>query len=630
MKFKVAAIFSDNMVLQRDKRICVFGEAEDDIQVTMSFLDQKVSAVSRDGRFKLWLEPLPATVLEGEDPLHCGSDMIITARKTGSGSNTEPDYEQNVSPGGVSDDQSTASESGQSAIDSGSDDICTVFRNVVVGEVWLAGGQSNMEYELQNMTGAGEIFGQGSDDITKNRNNVRFYYTQKKGFIDEEFIISESKTRWELFTDDGVKYWSAVGFLYAARLASRLGVIVGIVGCNWGGTSASAWIDRESLVSNDETRIYVDEYDEKVAGRTPEEQKADYDGYVERITKWDAEAQKIWAEKPDTDWDEMIARLGPNEWPGPMNMYNPFRPAGLYECMISRIMPYTLKGVIYYQGESDDHRPGCYYTLFSMLIRMWRRYFEDEELPFIHVQLPMHRYAADPDMKNWCVIRDAQMKVFLNGLSDGIAVIPDCGEFNEIHPKDKRVVADRLSKQALFNIYGLLPEEEAFGPILRDIILPGGAENYSSGASGDVTAVSGDATACTGKLMIVFDYAEKGFVIKNYNHSDLAKAHETDIINNDGIIGFEIAGADKEFYPAYVEIPGLNEGCKAGPGAICEETGSMQEHDKAVCLKKNVIILSSDKVSEPCYARYLWTNYGTVSLYGADSDIPMAPFDSSL
>lgn len=605
MKFKVAAIFSDNMVLQRDKRICVFGEAEDDIWVTISFLDQKVSAVSRDGHFKLWLEPLPATVLDGADPLHCGSDMVITARKNESGSNTEPEYEQNVRPGGVSDYQSTDSESGQSAIDSGSDEICTVFRNVVVGEVWLAGGQSNMEYELQNMTGAGEIFGQGSDDITKNRNNVRFYYTQKKGFIDDEFIISESKTRWELFTDEGVKYWSAVGFLYAAHLASRLGVIVGIVGCNWGGTSASAWIDRESLISNDETRIYVDEYDEKVAGRSQEEQKAEYDGYVKRITKWDAEAQKIWAEKPDTDWDEMIARLGPNEWPGPMNMYNPFRPAGLYECMISRIMPYTLKGVIYYQGESDDHRPGCYYTLFSMLIRMWRRYFEDEELPFIHVQLPMHRYAADPDMKNWCVIRDAQMKVFLNGLSDGIAVIPDCGEFNEIHPKDKRVVADRLSKQALFNIYGLLPEEEAFGPILNKTV---DAEEYCRmmGEMTDLADVKND------QLYLIFDHAEQGFVIKNYNQSELPGAHETDIINNDGIIGFELAGEDKEFYPAHVEIPGMT-------------TEKKTDMDN-----KNVIILSSDKVPKPKYARYIWTNYGTASLYGVASDIPMAPFNTAI
>ena len=175
----------------------------------------------------------------------------------------------------------------------------------------------------------------------------------------------------------------------------------GVVGCNWGGTSASHWIDRDSILSDDETRIYVDEYDEKTAGKSAEEQKKEYDKYVEHITWWDAEAKKIWAVRPDASWDELIDKLGPNQWPGPVCMYTPFRPAGLYECMISRIMPYTLRGVIYYQGESDDHRPEAYYKLFSILIRKWREYFEDPELPFILLDFTTHWKLCD------CVISDS-------------------------------------------------------------------------------------------------------------------------------------------------------------------------------------------------------------------------------
>ena len=619
MKFRVASIFSDNMVLQRDKKVCIFGEAEDNALITVNYSDYAASVVASNGRFKLWLPAMPATIYESDDVMSCGSDMTITAQFPSD--RGEAGSESFSVAGGSVEESLYRPETAE-----------VIFKNVVVGEVWLAGGQSNMEYELQNMTGAEEIF-EGRDAGSAYNDHVRFYYTQKKSYIDEDFLKSESETRWEVFTDEGVKVWSAAGFLFARQLAEKLGVVVGVVGCNWGGTSASHWIDRESILSNEETRIYVDEYDEKTKDKTPEEQKEEYDKYVEHITWWDAEAKKIWAVRPDASWDELIEKLGPNQWPGPVCMFTPFRPAGLYECMISRIMPYTLRGVIYYQGESDDHRPDSYHALFSILIRKWREYFEDPELPFIHVQLPCCRYGVDPDWKNWPPIREAQMKVFKEGLADGIAVAIDCGEFNDIHPKDKRVVADRLAKQALYKVYGLIPEREAFGPILDKAV---DAEEYYGmmGEMTDGTAVdkvaanSGDNPAPDSndnRLYLIFDHAGQGFVIKNYNQSDLPGAHETDIINNDGIVGFEIAGEDKEFVPAHVEIPGM----------ITEKKMVIDNHmvsDSNVINdeQKNVIILSSDKVPEPRYARYIWTNYGTASLYGAASDIPMAPFNTAI
>ncbi len=590
MSFRVASIFSDNMVLQRNKRVAVFGEAKDGTVITVSFLGQEVSTIAEGGRFKLWLNPMPATEIESSDGsgdiscgdtdvMHCGSDMIITAKL--------PQNDKSVDVGCI----------GNGALNDVVDDgiIKKTFKNVVVGEVWLAGGQSNMEYELQNMIGGEEIMNT-IDDYSP---FVRFYYTQKKSFIDEDFLKSESETRWEIFTDEGLKFWSAVGFLFARKLAEKLGVIVGVVGCNWGGTSASHWIDRESILSDEATRIYVDEFDEKTAGKSAEQQKIEYDKYVEHITWWDAEAKKIWAVRPDASWDELNEKLGPNQWPGPVCIYTPFRPAGLYECMISRIMPYTLKGVLYYQGESDDHRPESYHALFSILVRKWREYFEDEKLPFFLVQLPMNRYGVDPDWKNWCPIRDAQMKSFLEGLTDGIAVAADCGEFNEIHPKDKRVVADRLYRQVMCKLYDAMPEGEAFGPILSSSSIIKDSEGKE-------------------KLALRFDHAEKGFVIKNVNPSELPGAHETDILNNDGIIGFEIAGEDKEFYPAFVEMKDMITG-----------TDADEQKSERVMIENNELLLSSDKVPQPRFARYLWTNFGTVSLYSAESDIPMAPFNTA-
>ena len=113
--------------------------------------------------------------------------------------------------------------------------------------------------------------------------------------------------------------------------------------------------------------------------------------------------------------------------------------------MIRKISPYTLRGFIYYQGENDDMRPRMYDRLLTNLIRLWRKDWEDESLTFIITQLPMHKYSGSPDFKNWPILREAQMHVFDTVANTGIAVIPDCGQYNEIHPVNKGPVGYRLS-----------------------------------------------------------------------------------------------------------------------------------------------------------------------------------------
>ncbi len=502
-EFRVAAVFSSNMVLQREKKIRVFGECADgcSVSVLLACADKVLANVVCEGKGGKWLAELPPQTA-------CDGAVL------------------SVCCGGQK----------------------KVMTNVAIGEVWLCGGQSNMEMELQHIQGGQELLREDKNP------NVRFYYTQKKGFLNEDFFETESRMCWKEFSEKDAACWSGVGYLFGKELTAKLGVTVGLIGCNWGGTSASAWTSKESLLADRDVSVYWNEFEERNAGKTLEEQIAEYEAYETQDLIWRQRQEECYREDPQMDWDTLQQKIGPCLWPGPLNARNPYRPAGLYECMLLRIAPYSLRGVLFYQGESDDHRPQTYYALFTRLILQWRKAFLEQTLPFLFVQLPMHRYAGAPDYKNWCLIREAQMDCFATLRQTGIAVAIDCGEWNEIHPKDKRPVAHRLYLQALYHVYKMADASEAMGPLYRDFYVRGT------------------------EIELNFFFADEGFQVLG-----------------DEPVGFEIAGEEKAFVPARARI----EGSK--------------------------IFLSSTKVEKPCYARYLWTNYGEVNLYGANG-IPVAPF----
>lgn len=507
---QAAAIFSDNMVLQRNKKIRVFGTADSGSRITVSLLNQTQETWCRNGKWMVYLPEL------------------------------EP------------------AEGAEMKISDGRETVC--FTNIAVGEVWLAGGQSNMELELQNADGGADILKNGLKDNNV-LSKIRFYYTPKIAYEGEMLYAEERKSHWELFDETNAARWSAVGFFFAKELAEKFhdrkeDVTIGIIGCNWGGTSASAWMSREALLEQEATRSYVEEYENSQwVRKSRQEQIQDYEDYLVYHADWEKRAAEIYKEEPMMPFDKVQEIVGPCKYPGPMNCANFTRPGGLYESMLKRIIPYTLRGFIYYQGESDEHKPESYYSLFTRMIRQWREDFEDETLPFLLVQLPMHRYQHDPDTRSWCIIREAQMKAYHEVKNTGIAVIIDCGQFHEIHPKNKKPVGHRLALQALWQTYHLLSEEEAFGPVYQDFL-------YRNGG-----------------MEISFRYARNGFSVKGE------------------LSGFEIAGADEKFYPA-----------------------------KAVVLSdRNTVFLCSEEVKQPVMARYLWTNYGEVTLFGANG-LPAAPF----
>ncbi|MCR5584011.1 MAG: sialate O-acetylesterase [Lachnospiraceae bacterium] len=437
------------------------------------------------------------------------------------------------------------------------------IKDICFGEVFVAGGQSNMEFELQNCT-------EGPEALRGESPDVRFYYTPKNHVFDAKFTEDENKASWMKFSKKNAKNWSAVGYFFARELSSKLGCPVGIIGCNWGGTSATAWMPYETIEFDSALKVYAEDYKKAIGEKSKEEQKKEWEDYITYNTKWQKKIDRIYKKNPKASWDDALKKAGECKYPGPLNSFNPMRPSGLFETMLRRIVPYTVSGFIYYQGESDDHRPEIYERLFGKLIDSWRHLWNDESLPFFFVQLPMHRYIGDPDKKNWCIIRNAQTKVLQHKERTGMAVALDCGAYNDIHPKKKAEIGHRLALQALSKLYGVIGEEEANSPI--------------------------------------FDYCtqEGHTLILNFKNANL---------------GFELHESIPDGDPNPPEK--INE--------ACFEVSEDGINWVSVPFVTNgvQIRLSSESIPNPRFVRYAYTNYGKVSVF-SKNQLPLTPFECEI
>ena len=551
-KIQVAAVFSDNMVLQRNKIINVFGwiswdDSENkEIYVKAELFNKKGDLLGENTRIYTnpvtkWVISLPSQEAQEECTLKIWLNQ-----------SDEP----------------------------------FVFSNIAIGEVWLAGGQSNMEFELGNCTeGPKELEDKSGEGGAK---NVRFYYTNKIAWMDEHFYEAEKNTAWQTWDSANKNAWSAVGFFFAKKLAQDLGCTVGVIGCNWGGTSASAWVRREYLEKDEDLRTYLTEQEEATAGKSIEQQCREYEEYEVVQAEWQKKCDALYAANPDMTWNKAQEILGNSPWPGPHSCKNPFRPCGLYDCMLNRVLPYTLKGVIWYQGECDDHKPYSYAKLFSKLIDNWRTDWKDPELPFVFVQLPNHRNEYDKDFKHWCLVRAAQEKVHHMVKNAFMTCALDLGQFNDIHPKAKKVLAERMEQNALANVYNLKNVQDVLSPMLKNYTIKG-ADPAN--------------TNSFGKIILTFENATTGFVARedkiNLDYYKRMEQHQGNNVSP-AFTGFEIAGDDGIFYPAAYRL-------------------GQQKEDF------NTITLSSPLVKNPVSARYAWYNYGPVNIFGKNG-LPLAPF----
>ena len=513
------AVFSDHMVFQRGKRICIFGSVSAELGAG--------SAEAVSPRHEVRAELINTTgecISSGVSNIHDGQWELYLPPLDASGP-----YTMAVSCG----------------------DARVEYSDIYIGEVWLAAGQSNMELELQASKDGEEAVKNASND------KIRYYYTPKVPYVGDELFEEEKKSAWELCDSEHVGRWSAVAYYFANVMSGQLGCVIGIIGCNWGGTSASCWVSRQALESKKATLSYVQEYDEVMKDLDIDAYIKERDEYIVYQEEFDKNLTHYYATAEHPTWDEAISLFGENKYPGPMGPRTWTRPYGLYECMLMRICPYTLGGIIFYQGCEDDHKPDTYYDLLCTYLDQVRKDFRDDTLPFMNVQLPMFCNDGEPDYKNWPLIREAQMKVYKTRKNTGLAVALDKGEYGNIHPIDKKPVGERLAAQALYHVFGIYDEKEAFGPMYRDYYV-----------EGDV-------------FTLTFDHVCDGFECTADNPA-----------------GFEIAGDDRVYYQADVQI------------------------------EDDVIRLTSKDVKRPVYARYAWTNYSEVTVYGKNG-IPLAPFRTS-
>ena len=450
---RAAAVFSDHMVLQREKPVAVWGDGRDGRTVTVTLGGYSASDTVRDGKWRVTLPPMPA------------ADGLTMTVRCGA--------------------------------------VVRTFQDIAVGEVWLCGGQSNMEYEIQNDANGKALLETLTPDC-----GVRFYYTPKQNVIDENFERTERKTCWQTASPEQSGAWSAVGLYFALETAKRLGVTVGLIGCNRGGTSAAAWVSRDVLEQDTALHPYLAEYEAETAGKTADALNAEYDEYAAFQEKYWARRNKLMQEQPELTDAQAEALLGKDRYPGPMGPKNERRPCGLYETMLMRVCPYTLRGFLFYQGETDENRPESYARLLTGLIGCWRRDWEDPALPFLFVQLPGYRHPDAPETDCWCRIREAQLAVSERVRGTGLAVITDCGSRDHLHPTDKAPVGHRLALQALYRVYGLIAQEDACAPVYRT--------SYPVGNT----------------MVVLIGNADAGFRLTGTP------------------AGFEIAGKDGVYYPA--------------------------------------------------------------------------------
>ena len=411
---------------------------------------------------------------------------------------------------------------------------------------------------------------------------IRHYFVPHISYVDDNTESARRASVWNLCTPETIPYWSAVAFFFARRLAPELNVPIGIINCNWGGTSASAWLDNQTLMSDIDTAHYYERYEKATAGITMEQYLADLEAYKKEIQAWDEKKNACYAKDPDIDWNQVLEICGPCPWPGPMGPRSEFRPCGLYETMIQSCVPYTLKGFLWYQGESDEGYADSYPKLMRGVIEAWRREFKDEDLPFLFVQLPMFKNKNDPDYTSWADLREAQMKVFRSVKNTGMAVALDLGKFNDIHPSHKLECGERLALQALYHVYGkIIKPEDAFGPMFRYAVPDGDG------------------------LKLYFDYVPEGFVIdyKAVNYTPEYKTIEQPTpameCPTQYILGFEVQHRDGNWQPA-IATPFCENGVYG-------------------------IRLTALFVPQPLHARYAWANWAPVTVFGTNG-LPLAPF----
>ncbi len=439
----LAPLFTDGAVLQRDQPIAIWGTADAGDTITLTFADHSLATSTvGNGKLLVNLPPLPPSA----------KSRTLTLQ----GKNT------------------------------------ITLNDIIVGDVWLASGQSNMEWIIQK-TDTGKI-----ETTFANNPLVRHYKTAKKS---STIPLTTAQGTWERTTPETVGHFTAAGYHFATELNRTLGIPIGIINCSWGATRIEAWMDPTALDSdNGPAFAEIHARWQKHLANYPNAKKRHDQLLAEWTAKRDAarDAGKTFTlRRPDSP---------------PRNGHRA-QPGALFNGMIAPHIPYALRGFIWYQGESNSPRHFEYRQFQTALINGWRNQFAQGDLPFYWVQLANYKSTGANDT-NYAFLREAQTQC-LELPNTGQAVTIDIGNANNIHPRNKREVGHRLALVALRRTYGHADLVDS-GPVFASAIREDSAMRI------------------------------------RFKTTDSPLDSPRDITPS----GFELAGADRIFHPASAKIDG--------------------------------------------------------------------------
>jgi sialate O-acetylesterase len=407
---KLNGIFADHMVLQREEADPVWGTADPGEQVTVAFRDQKVStAADEHGTWRCNLENLAL-----------GDPGTLTVR----GKNT------------------------------------VAVNDVLVGDVWLCSGQSNMGFELNAAEKA------ATEIAAANHPQIRMF--RMKLVTSPKPETATQPSSWQVCSPETAPHFSAVAYFFARDVQEAIHVPIGIVNSSWGGTGINAWTSTEGLESDPICAAALSDWDKQMAAYP-----GTYAAYEAKLADWQKRADA--AKAAGTLFT--IRKPAPPPGPGDRNT-----PAGLFNGMIHPIMHFAYKGIVWYQGEQDASKYARYRSWFPVMIKQWRHDFGQGDLPFLYVQLPNDN-SEGAYSTSWAFMRGVQAEA-LSLPNTGMAVTIDVGEDANVHPKKKQPVGQRLAWIAEAKVYGMKVPYE--GPIFKSATIDGDAMvvHFERGAEG--------------------------------------------------------------------------------------------------------------------------------------------------
>jgi sialate O-acetylesterase len=367
---RLPALFSDNMVLQQGMDLPVWGWADEGEEVKVSFRGKTAKVKAKGGK---WTVKLGKFKAGGPD------DLVVE---------------------------------GKNRIE---------LKNVLVGEVWVCSGQSNMELALINAF-------EGKEEVARSSNGrLRLFHVARKR-VNEP--VDDVKAEWKESGPESTPGFSAVAYYFGRDLQKARNVPIGLIETCWGGSPAEVWMSEKALSSN------------------PEYKRDILDAYSEGLKK------------------SASTNARPPQW----------KPTELYNGMIAPLIPYAFKGAIWYQGESNAGRADQYRRLFADMIRNWRQDWGERDFTFLAVQLapydkqkrrPLEAIMEKPVDSDWAELREAQLLATKTLPNVGMAVITDVGEKDDIHPKKKEPVGARLALAARGIAYG--EKLEYSGPVFKNM-----------------------------------------------------------------------------------------------------------------------------------------------------------------